>query len=261
MTMANRLPIPPMPCIDFNCDLGEGCGDDAAIIPLLSSASIACGGHAGNDDTMRTTLRLCRAHGVAAGAHPGFVDREHFGRRELPASPGQVMLLVTAQLRRLARVAVEEDVRLQHVKPHGALYNMAARDAGIADAIATAVAEFDASLVLYGLSGSALTDAGRANGLQVAHEVFAERGYAHDGRLLPRGSHGAVLDTVEAAVAQARALARGDGLTLADGSTLRLQADTLCLHGDRDDAVGFALALREALEADGVRIQALRDAQ
>ncbi len=259
--MAARFPTPPAPCIDFNCDLGEGCGDDAAIIPLLSSASIACGGHAGDDATMRATLRLCRAHGVAVGAHPGFVDREHFGRRELPVSPGQVMLLVSAQLRRLARIADGEGMRLAHAKPHGALYNMAARDPAIADAIATAVVEFDPSLVLYGLSGSALTDAGIASGLRVAHEVFAERGYGPDGRLLPRGSDGAVLETIDAAVAQARALARGDGLALADGGTLRLQADTLCLHGDRDDAAGFARALREALEADGVRIQALADAR
>ncbi|MBB1087454.1 LamB/YcsF family protein [Lysobacter sp. SG-8] len=241
--------------IDFNCDLGEGCGDDAAIIPLLSSASIACGGHAGDDATMRATLRLCRDHGVAAGAHPGFVDREHFGRRELDAGPGQVMLLVTAQLRRLTRIADEEGMRLAHVKPHGALYNMAARDRAIADAIVEAVAGFDPDLIIYGLSGSALTDAAGANGLRVAHEVFAERGYGPDGRLLPRTAPGAVLDSIEAAVAQACALARNGTLTLPDGEVLELQADTLCLHGDRADAAGFARALRAALEAEGLDIR------
>lgn len=209
-----------MPRIDFNCDLGEGCGDDAAIIPWISSASIACGGHAGDDDTMRTTLRLCRDHGVAAGAHPGFVDREHFGRRELPVSPGQVMLLVTAQLRRLSRIAAEEGIPLSHVKPHGGLYNLAARDSAVADAIATAVAEFDPSLILFGLSGSALPEAGIATGLKVAHEVFAERGYAADGRLLPRGTPGAVVESVEEAIAQARALASTGRVALPGGDAL-----------------------------------------
>ncbi len=243
--------------IDFNCDLGEGCGEDAAIVPLVSSASIACGGHAGDDDSMRRTLRLCREHGVAVGAHPGFVDREHFGRRELPVTPGHATLLVTAQLRRLAHIAEEEGMALAHVKPHGALYNIAARDADIADAIAAAVFEFDPSLVLFGLSGSALTRAGVENGLRVAHEVFAERGYGADGRLLPRDTPGAVLDGVDAAVAQARALALDGTVALAHGGELRLQADTLCLHGDRKDAAAFARALRGALEADGVDIAAI----
>ncbi|MCF7223195.1 5-oxoprolinase subunit PxpA [Marilutibacter chinensis] len=245
-----------MPDIDFNCDLGEGCGDDAAIVPLISSASIACGGHAGDDDAMRATLRLCREHGVAAGAHPGFVDREHFGRRELPATSGHVMLLVTAQLRRLARIAAEEGVRLAHVKPHGALYNMAARDAAIAGAIAEAVAEFDPDLALYGLSGSALTAAGETNGLRVVHEVFAERGYGADGRLLPRGLPGAVLETADAAVAQTRELVLRGRAPVAGGGHVAVRADSLCLHGDRPDAAAFARSLRAALETDGVGIRA-----
>ena len=245
-----------MPDIDFNCDLGENCGDDAAIIPLISSASIACGGHAGDDESMRATLRLCRAHGVAAGAHPGFVDREHFGRRELPATPGHVMLLVTAQLRRLARIAAEEGMRLAHVKPHGALYNMAARDAGIAGAIAEAVAGFDPDLVLYGLSGSALTAAGETNGLRIAHEVFAERGYGADGRLLPRDTPGAVLEDVGEAVAQTRELVLHGRAPVAGGGYVAVRADSLCLHGDRADAAAFARSLRDALEADGIGIRA-----
>lgn len=245
-----------MPDIDFNCDLGEGCGDDAAIIPLISSASIACGGHAGDDASMRATLRLCRAHGVAAGAHPGFVDREHFGRREMHATPGHVMLLVTAQLRRLARIADEEDVRLAHVKPHGALYNMAARDPELAGAIAEAVATFDPGLILYGLSGSALVEAGEANGLRVVHEVFAERGYGADGRLLPRDTPGAVLDTIDAAVAQTRELVLNGRAPIAGGRHVAVRADSLCLHGDRPDAAAFARALREALEANGATIRA-----
>lgn len=243
-----------MPRIDFNCDLGEGCGNDAAIVPYISSASIACGGHAGDDATMRATLRLCRLHGVAAGAHPGYADRERFGRRELALPPDDIATLIRTQLTRLAAIAGEEGVRLSHVKPHGALYNLAARDRAVADAIATAVAAFDASLILFGLSGSALTAAGSAAGLRVAHEAFAERGYASDGQLLPRGAPGAVIQSLEAAIAQARALATSGTVTSVDGHRLNLRADTLCLHGDRRDAVAFARSLRQALESDMVRI-------
>jgi UPF0271 protein len=203
---------------------------------------------------MRETLRLCHRHGVAAGAHPGYADREHFGRRPLQLSTLETGALVTTQLQRLAAIAAEEGTHLAHVKPHGALYNLAADDRGIADAIAAAVAAFDRRLILYGLSGSALTEAGEAAGLRVAHEVFAERGYGANGRLLPRGMPGAVLASVDEAVAQARMLAGSGEVVLADGSRLRLQADTLCLHGDRVDAAAFAGALRSALEADGIEI-------
>jgi len=240
--------------IDFNCDLGEGCGDDATIVPHISSASIACGGHAGDDATMRATLRLCRLHGVAAGAHPGYVDREQFGRRELALSADAISELVHAQLSRLAAIAAGEGVPLAHVKPHGALYNLASRDRTVADAIAAAVAAFDASLILFGLSGSSLPAAGTAAGLRVAHEVFAERGYAGGGQLLPRGAPGAVLETLDAAIGQARMLATSGTVMSADGTRLSLRADTLCLHGDRGDAAGFARALRQALESSSVRI-------
>lgn len=243
-----------MPRIDFNCDLGEGCGNDAAIIPYISSASIACGAHAGDAATMRETLQLCRRHGVAAGAHPGYADREHFGRRELSMSANDIAALVRTQLDRLALMATQEDMPLSHVKPHGALYNLAARDRAVAEAIAQAVAGFDASLILYGLSGSALTDAGSAAGLRVAHEVFAERGYAANGQLVSRGAPGAVIESLEAAIAQARMLATSGTVASVDGHRLALRADTLCLHGDRADAAKFALSLRRALEADAVRI-------
>lgn len=243
-----------MPRIDFNCDLGEGCGDDAAIVPHISSASIACGGHAGDDATMRATLRLCRLHGVAAGAHPGYADREQFGRRELALSADAITTLVATQLARLAAIAATEGVQLAHVKPHGALYNLAARDRTVADAIAAAVAGLDPSLILFGLSGSALPAAGKAAGLRVAHEVFAERGYAGDGQLLPRGTPGAVIESMEAAIEQARTLAISGTVTSVDGHRLRLRADTLCLHGDRRDAAAFARALRQALESSSVRI-------
>lgn len=252
-----------MPSIDFNCDLGEGCGDDAAIIPLISSASIACGGHAGDDDSMRRTLRLCRAHGVAAGAHPSYPDRAHFGRRALPLPPEEVAGFVRAQIERLAAIAHDEGMRLSHVKPHGALYNRAADDDAVADAIAASVAAFDRGLRLFGLSGSALTRAGDRHGLHVAHEVFAERGYDARGRLLPRGTPGAELDNVAESIAQVRALVLEGRAPVAGGGHITLRADTLCLHGDRPDAAAFARALREALDEAGVMIQsmAIQDSQ
>lgn len=240
--------------IDFNCDLGEGCGDDAAIIPLVTSASIACGGHAGDEATMRATLRLCREHGVAAGAHPGYADREHFGRRDLPLAPAGIGVLVRDQVARLADIAVSEGMRLTHVKPHGALYNLAARDRAVADAVAAAVAGVDPGLVLFGLSGSQLTAAGEAAGLRVAHEVFAERRYEADGSLTARNHAGAVIHDLAEAVAQVLGLVREGRVQARTGERIALRADTLCLHGDRPDAAQFARAIREALAAGGVRI-------
>lgn len=243
-----------MRSIDFNCDLGEGCGDDAAILPHVSSANIACGGHAGSDATMRATLRLCRQHGVAAGAHPGYDDPEHFGRRALPLSRTELHALMQAQMARLSSIAQQEDVRLTHVKPHGALYNLAADDREVADAIVDAVAAFDASLTVFGLSGSALTASAEAAGLRTAHEVFAERGYTAAGRLVPRGQTGAVIESLEQSIAQVHGLVVGGSVVANDGQRIALRADTLCLHGDRADAAAFARAVREALEADGIRI-------
>lgn len=242
--------------IDFNCDLGEGCGDDAAIVPLISSASIACGGHAGDEASMRAAIALCMAHGVAVGAHPSFDDRAHFGRRELPIAPAQAHALVSAQVAAFSACCAALGARMRHVKPHGALYNLAARDGAIADAIADAVRAADPEAVLYGLANSALTAAGEAAGLRVAHEVFAERRYAPDGRLVPRGEPGAVIETLDASIAQVRGMLRDDAVTARDGSRVPIRADTLCLHGDRSDAAAFAKALRAALEDAGVAIAA-----
>ena len=245
-----------MNTIDFNCDLGEGCGDDAAVVPWISSASIACGAHAGNDATMRATLRLCRDHGVAAGAHPGHDDRAHFGRRELALSADELRALLETQLRRISAIAEAEGVRLAHVKPHGALYNLAARDREVADIIAAVVRAFDPSLVLYGLSASEATAAAEAAGLRVAHEAFAERAYDADGRLAPRDTPGAVFEGVDAALLQVRTLLH-DGVVIArDGTRVPLRAETLCLHGDRPDAAEFARALRLALETEGITVEA-----
>jgi UPF0271 protein len=242
--------------LDFNCDLGEGCGTDAAIVPLISSASIACGAHAGDPATMRETATLCLAHGVAIGAHPSFEDREHFGRRELDLPAAQLEASVRRQIETLAEVCASLGTRLRHVKPHGALYNLAARDRARSDAIVRAVHAVDPGLMLYGLSGSILTDAACDAGLAVAHEVFAERAYDADGRLAPRGTPGAVIENLDDALAQVRHLLHEGIVVARDGTRVPLRADTLCLHGDRADAPAFARALRAALEAEGIRIRA-----
>ena len=242
--------------LDFNCDLGEGCGNDDAIVPLVSSASIACGGHAGDATSMRATVALCLAHGVAIGAHPSFEDREHFGRRELRLSADAIHASVTRQVEALGGICAALGTRMHHVKPHGALYNVAARDRQVADAVAGAVRAVDPSLILFGLSGSCLTDAGSALGLRVAHEVFAERAYGADGRLAPRGTPGAVIEHLDASLAQVRRLLRDGVVDARDGSAIPLRADTLCLHGDRPDAVAFARALRTVLESEGVSVRA-----
>lgn len=245
--------------LDFNCDLGEGCGDDAAIIPLLSSASIACGGHAGDADTMRATVALCLQHGVAIGAHPSLPDREHFGRRDLPVTPEETHAFVRGQIETLAAIAKEQGARLRHVKPHGALYNRAARDRAIADAIAAAVQAFDPQLWLVGLSGSALIDAGKAIGLKVANEAFAERRYEADGTLTPRTHADAVIHDLEGSLQQVRDLL-GGGVVARTGERIAMRMDTLCLHGDRPDAAAFARALHDALAAADVRIRPFGEA-
>lgn len=242
-------------CIDFNCDLGEGC-DDAAVVPYIRSANIACGGHAGDDATMRATVALCLAHGVAIGAHPSFVDLAHFGRRTLVLSADAIHALVSTQIHALQAIAAEQSARLTHVKPHGALYNLAAGDATIATAIAQAVRASDPTLILVGLSGSALPAAGAAAGLRVLHEVFAERRYEDDGRLTPRTHADAVIADLDESLAQARQLVVDGSVVSRSGKSITLRADTLCLHGDRADAAAFARALRAMLESAGVTVAA-----
>jgi UPF0271 protein len=247
--------------IDLNSDLGEAfgpwtLGDDEALMPGLTSASIACGFHAGDPGTMRRTLALTRAHGVAAGAHPGFPDLVGFGRRDLHATPREVEDLVLYQVAALAGMALSEGQRLAHVKPHGALYNMACRDRALAAAVARAVAAIDTSLVLFGLPGSALLEEGARAGLRVAAEAFADRAYNADGSLASRQRPGSVLtDPVMVAERARRLVAEGE-VTAVDGSVLRLRADTLCVHGDTPGAAALLRHLREALQDAGVQIAA-----
>ncbi len=227
------------PRIDLNCDLGEGAGHDAELMPLITSANIACGAHAGDVAIMRATAALARRHGVAIGAHPGYEDREYFGRREMVLARGDVQALVEGQVRLLREITA-----VAHVKPHGALYNLAARDAEVAREVAAAVCSVDAGLVLVALRGSELVRAGRACGLRVAEEVFADRTYRADGSLTPRSEPGAVITDEVEAVAQALRLVRGG-------------ADTICLHGDGVHAVAFAQRLNAELRNARIAIRPL----
>lgn len=246
-----------MRTIDFNCDLGEDCGDDAAIVPYISSASIACGFHAGSPDTMRRTVALCLAHGVAIGAHPSHADREHFGRVAHALSAEAAYALTLYQVAALDGFVNAAGGRLHHVKPHGALYNQAARDAVLADAIAHAVRDHDAGLVLYGLSGSALTAAGERVGLRVAHEAFAERRYEADGALTPRSQADASIDDLSTAAAQVARMLDTGIVVARTGEPVPLRADSICLHGDRPDAAAFAQGLRSEIEAAGFAVRTM----
>lgn len=258
--------------VDLNGDVGEGQtlghrpagerGDhkfngDAALMPSLTSANIACGFHAGDPLLMRATVALARTHGVAVGAHPSLQDREGFGRREFRVAPGEVEALVMYQIGALAAIAAAQGVRLHHVKPHGALYNMAARDAPLAGAIARAVAAVDPSLVLFGLAGSELMRAGRDARLRTASEVFADRAYRPDGSLVPRTQPGAVIDDPDVVVSRAVSMVREGAVIAIDGSRVALEADTICVHGDTPGSAALAARLRNALQEAGIEVAAI----
>jgi len=250
-----------MTTIDLNCDMGESfgawtMGQDEAVLAQVTSANIACGFHAGDPLTMRRTVGAAVKHGVAIGAHPSLPDLAGFGRREMRVSADETYAMTLYQVGALAAVARAAGAELNHVKPHGALYNMAARDRTLAEAIAAAVRDFDRTLILVGLAGSELPRAGETAGLAVAHEAFADRRYEADGSLMARSKAGAVIDDVDAAVAQAISIAsRGEADTTS--GTLRIRANTICVHGDRPDAATFARRLREGLEAAGLTIAPL----
>jgi UPF0271 protein len=233
--------------IELNADIGEGC-DDASLMPYLDRVSIASGGHAGDAASMTAALRLAAEHGVAVGAHPSYPDRAHFGRCEMAASAKDIARWVTQQTETLAEQAARLGLRLAHVKPHGALYNVAARDAGVARAIAQAVAALDPALILIGLAGSQLTSAGEAAGLTVLHEAFADRRYRADGQLVSRETPGALIVDPRLAAAQAAALAQEQPISALDGSALLLSADTICLHSDTPGAINIAEAVHAALK-------------
>jgi UPF0271 protein len=241
--------------IDLNCDLGEGAGHDGELMPLITSANIACGAHAGDAATMRRTLELALEHGVAIGAHPGFNDREHFGRRELPVTAVQVRELVLTQTRLLQQIARESGACVTHLKPHGALYNQAAREPALAEAIVDTVLELDPGIRVFGLAGSQLIAAARQRGLVAANEVFADRTYQADGTLTPRALPDAMVQTEQEAVEQVLRMLREGRVLATDGTSVAVSADTICLHGDGPEAVAFAKRLRRELFAAGIAVR------
>ena len=242
--------------VDLNADVGEGCGQDASLMPLISSANIACGLHAGDAGTMREAVRLARDHNVAIGAHPSFPDREHFGRREMQLPAEEVHGCIVAQVRTLADVAAAAGARLRHVKPHGALYNMAARDERLAEAVVAAVRSVDPSLAVFGLAGSALVKAASRIGLRSVSEAFADRAYQADGSLLPRDRPGSVLDDETEVASRAVAMVRERRVAAVDGSRVSLDAGTICIHGDTPGAPALARRIRDALAAAGITVAA-----
>lgn len=238
--------------IDINADVGESfgpwpMGDDATLMPILTSASIACGAHAGDPLVMRRTLALAASAGTAAGAHPGYPDRQGFGRRPMALSPDEVEAEVATQIGALAALARLLGMPLRHVKPHGALYNTAADNAALAEAITRAVKGVDPELVLVARAGSVQVAVARAAGLRVAEEAFADRGYDAQGRLLGRGLPGALIADPAQAAARALTLVQTGQLTAVDGTPLTIVADTLCVHSDSPGAAQIARAVRDAL--------------
>jgi 5-oxoprolinase (ATP-hydrolysing) subunit A len=248
--------------MDLNADLGESfgrwsLGNDTEVMKSITSANVACGYHAGDPGIMRETIRMACAAGVSVGAHPGFPDLVGFGRRNMAATPREVEDFVLYQVGALAAIAAAEGVRLRHVKPHGALYNMAIRDRALSDAIAAAIASFDTSLILFALPGTELFRAGEARGLQVAAEGFADRAYEPDGSLTPRSRPGAVIHDMEEAIRRAVRMARDGVVRAVNGSDVPMRVETICTHGDTPGSNELTRQLRAALEAAGLEVKAV----
>ena len=248
--------------IDLNCDMGESfgryrLGNDEAIMPFITSANVACGFHAGDPGVMAATVKLAKGSGVSIGAHPGYPDLQGFGRRAMDLSPAEIESCVLYQVAALAGFTRAAGAELVHVKPHGALYNQAAKNREVARAIARAVAQFSRELILVGLAGSLSIEAAEEAGLRAAGEGFADRAYNPDGSLRARNLPGAVYETTEEALAQALRLAR-EGIQVTSGSqTIRVEVDTICIHGDTPGAEANARALHAGLAAAGVSLQPL----
>jgi UPF0271 protein len=245
--------------IDLNCDLGESfgsfvMGNDQLILPFVTSANIACGFHAGDPHVMNRTVALAKENKVAIGAHPGFQDIQGFGRRSMQLTPDEVYHLVLYQIGAMEGFCRAHDVPLHHVKPHGALYNMAAKDYTLAEAIAKAVKAFDSSLLLFGLADSELIRAGRDAGLRTASEGFADRTYQHDGTLTPRNHPNAVIHEVDKAVQQVIQMVEQGTVTAVNGDTVKLHIDTICLHGDNEHTILFAQHLHKILGENKIEI-------
>jgi UPF0271 protein len=251
--------------IDLNSDMGESfgaytIGHDAGLMEAITSSNVAAGFHGGDPSVLRATIRLAKSKGVAVGAHPGFPDLVGFGRRDMDVTLQEAEDFVLYQIAAVAGVAKAEGVPLQHVKPHGALFNMAVRNRDLSAAIARAVAAFDRSLILFGLPGSEILNAGRAAGLRVAAEVFADRAYEPDGSLASRRKPGAVIHDADTVVARAIRMVRDRSVVAIDGTDVRLDADTMCVHGDTPGSDVLAAKIRRGLEAAGVTVRAIGSA-
>ena len=248
-----------MRAIDLNADLGEGfgpwtMGDDAAMLDVVTSANIACGGHASDPETMFRTLVLARERGIVVGAHPSFPDLAGFGRRRFPCSPAEIERFVAAQIGALIAVAALAQTHVRYVKPHGALANVATEDHAVADAIVRAVRAAGSELAILAISGTVLERAANDAGVAVFSEVFADRGYTPAGNLVPRGEPGALIDDADAAAARIAAFLRSAAMPTTSGGHVPLRAHSICIHGDSPHAVLTARRLRQTLEADGLTI-------
>lgn len=241
--------------VDLNADMGEGCGDDATLVGLVTSANVACGFHAGDPMTMRATVDAAVRAGVAVGAHPGYPDRQGFGRRDLAATPAEITADVLYQIGALQAVCHAAGTRVLYVKPHGALYNRAAKDAAAAKAIAEAIRLTDPSLVLLGLAGSLMIDVARQAGVAAAEEAFADRAYAADGSLVSRTIPGSVLSDPTVVSARAVRMMTAGEVETSDGGTIRLRADSICVHGDTPGALELVRAVRRALTDRGLQLR------
>jgi 5-oxoprolinase (ATP-hydrolysing) subunit A len=255
----DRYPIRPALSIDLNCDMGEGMATDTAIFPFISSANIACGYHAGDADTMRKTVELALKHHVAIGAHPSYPDRDRFGRVDIlgtTLSPEELPGIIVDQLILLQAICDEFGVRIHHVKPHGALYNRAAKDGAVSGLICRAIREFDPSLLLYGLSGSQLKKEADRHGLTFVSEVFADRTYQEDGSLTPRTQPDALIEDPEQVTRQVLTMVEEGKVLVAAGQEIPLIAETICLHGDGSHAVEFARMIHMTLSQERIQVRA-----
>jgi len=241
--------------IDLNCDMGEGMDNDALLMPYISSANIACGGHAGNFKTMYKTIDYCKEYNVAIGAHPGFQDRENFGRINIELSDKELYQLVHQQVLVLKVICEVMEARLHHVKLHGALYNMAAKSLKMSEVIVQAVKDVQSDLIFYGLSNSCMIDAAKQIGLKTANEVFADRTYQNDGNLVPRTVQGALITDEEQTLQQVLSMVLKHQVQTLDGQVIVIQPDTLCLHGDGIHAVAYAKKINYMLKQKNISIE------
>lgn len=250
-----------MAAVDLNCDLGESFGAytigmDASLMPYITSANVACGYHAGDAAVMERTARLCKENGVAIGAHPGFPDLQGFGRRNMAVTPPEAKVYVQYQVGALLAFCREQGLALHHVKPHGALYNMAAKDYDLAEGICLGIRAAAPDTVVLGLSGSEMIRAAEAVGLKAANEVFADRAYQPDGTLVPRKQPGAMIEDEEEAIARVIRMVTQGKVKANNGADISIRADSVCVHGDNPRALDFTSRIRKALEAAGVEVKA-----